>query len=210
MGWAIPESKAGGKTEKPPVGNHLAVLVAVIDMGKQLDDFDKSKPYWAWRAYFVWELVGEQIAGTEKNHVIAIDLALSTGEKSKLRKWVQARTGKPFPSGPFDPTTELGQACFLNVIEKGGYPKVDGVAAVPKGIPVPKPAYPLTALSLEEFKGGTMPPEWTPWLYGSPIEDHIRACQELGGPKPQPKKKADAAPVGAGGDSTSLGGPVPF
>lgn len=209
MSWAIPESKGGGKTEKPPVGNHLAVLVAVIDMGKQLDDFDKAKPYWAWRAYFVWELVGEPIAGTTKNHVIAIDVALSTGEKSKLRKWVQARTGKPFPSGSFDPTTELGQACMLSVIEKGGYPKVDGLAAVPAVFAkqVPKPTYELTALSLDEFKAGKMPPEWTPWLYGSPIEDHIRACQEIGGAKPQPKKKAE--PVGAPGEEAKKD-PIPF
>lgn len=206
MGWEIPESKGGGKTEKPPVGNHLAVLVAVIDMGKQLDDFDKSKPYWQWKAMFVWELVGEQIAGTAKNHVIGIDLSLSTGEKSKLRKWVQARTGKPFPAGPFDPTTELGQPCFLNVIEHKGYPKVDGVAAVPKGIPVPKPTYPLTALSLEEFQAGKPVPDFVPWLYGSPLEDHIKACQEIGGAKPTPKKKAEGDPA----EGVKTGDPIPF
>lgn len=196
MGWTIPKSGAG-KTEKPPAGNHLAILVGLFDMGKQWQEpFNpaKDKGYWAWRAFFVWELTGEEIAGTGKNHVIGIDLSLSTGDRSKLRKWVEARTGRPLVE-PFDPTTELGQACLLNVIEKNGYPKVDGMAALPKGMPVPKPTYPVTALSLDDFKGGTPVPEWVPYLYGSPLEEHIRACQEIGGAKPQPKKKDAPAPA---------------
>ncbi len=197
MGWEIP--KAGGAKEKPPAGNHLAILVGLFDMGRQWQEsFDKGKPgYWQWRAFFVWELCGEAIAGTGKNHVIGIDLTMSSDEKSKLRKWIEARTGKPW-SPPFDPRPELGQPCLLNVVEKNGYPKVDGMAALPKGMPVPKPTYPVTALSLDEFKGGSPVPEWVPYLYGSPLEEHIRACQEIGGAKPQPKKKDAPAPAAAG------------
>lgn len=206
MGWEIPKS-GGGSKEKPPAGNHLAILVGLFDMGKQWQEpFNpaKDKGYYAWRAYFVWELCGEAITGADKNHVIGIDLSLSTGERSKLRKWVEARTGKPLAE-PFNPTTELGQPCLLNVVEKNGYPKVEGMAALPKGMPVPKPTYPVTALSLDEFKAGAPLPEWVPWLYGSPLEDHIKASQELGGPKPTPKKKADAAPAANGSND-----PVPF
>jgi hypothetical protein len=217
MGWEIEAPKSGGGSkEKPPAGTHLAVCVAVIDMGKQYQEPFKptDRAYWAPRAYFVWELCDEKITGTEKNHVIAIDLTLSIGEKAKLYKWVLARTGKP-PAAPFNPTTELGQACMLNVVEqvKGEkkYPKIEGVTGLPKMFAAnpPKPTYPLTCISLEEFRGGKPLPEWVPWLYGSPLEDHIKACQEIGGPKPMPKK-GDAAPVGAAGESTSLGGPVPF
>lgn len=192
MSWSMTANKSDGKgggTVKAPAGNHLAVLVGIFDMGHQLDDYDPQAEKWQHRAFFVWELVGEQIAGTSKNHVIGIDLTLSLNEKAKLRKWVEARTGKPIPDGTqFDPTTELGQACFLNVIEKNGYPKVDGVAAVPKGIPVPTAGYAPVAVLLSEFQAGTAIPEWCPWLYGAPLAEHVRASRELGGAKPKPKK----------------------
>jgi len=192
---------------KAPAGNHRAVLVGIFDMGHQLDDFDPAKTKWQHRAFFVWELVDEQIAGTTKNHVIGIDLTLSLNEKAKLRKWIEARSGKPMVDGaPFDPTTELGQPCLLNVIEKNGYPKVDGLAGVPAALAkgFPKPGYDPVAVSLAEFKGGAEIPEWVPWLFGSPLTDHIRACQEIGDAKPQPKKAS------AADSNTSLGQKVPF
>lgn len=199
---------SGGGTEKAPAGNHLAVLVGLFDMGHQLDDFDPAKPRWQHRAYFVWELVGEQIAGTTKNHVIGIDLTLSLNEKAKLAKWIGARTGKPLPDGSaYDITQELGQPCMLNVVEKGGYPKVDGVAGIPKGIPVPKPTYTPTVVTLEQFRAGTGIPEWCPYLFGNPLADHIRACREIGEAKPTVKKGAAAAPA----DGTPAGkDPIPF
>lgn len=202
MSWEIKKKSEGGYV-KPPVGNHSAVLVALIDMGKQWQDpyTPKDKGYWARRAFFLWELVGEQIAGTDKNHVIGIDLNLSTGKKAKLRAFIEGRTGKPITE-PFDPTTEVGQPCFLNVVlNDGGFPVVKGMAAFPKGIPAPVPTYPVTVITLEEFKAGKPLPEWVPWLYGNPLEEHIRACQEIGGDKPKPRKaeqgepKAEAAPV---------------
>lgn len=66
-----------------------------------------------------------------------------------------------------------------------------------------QPTHPLTALSLEQFLAGTPVPEWVPWLYGSPLADHIRACQEIGGPRPRPRKKS---PPAAGGESTTGAG----
>ncbi len=203
MGWTVEAPKAGGgKKEQPPAGNHLAVCVAVIDMGRQYQEPFKpgDKGYWAPRAFFVWELCDEKIAGTDKNHVIGIDLTLSLGEKAKLFKWVTARTGKA-PAAPFDPTSELGQACMLTVVEqaKGDrkYTKIEGVGGLPKMFAAnpPKATYDLTAITLEEFQGGKPVPEWVPWLYGSPLEDHIRACQQMGGAKPQPKKKDAPAPA---------------
>ena len=74
MSWTLTNTGGGGGSEKPPVGNHLAVLVGIFDMGTQLDDFDPAKPRWQHQAYFVWELVGEKIAGTSKNHVIGAAL----------------------------------------------------------------------------------------------------------------------------------------
>lgn len=190
-------NKGGGGGEKAPPGNHLAVLVGVFSMGTQENDFQGDVTRQR-RAFFVWELVGATIAGTTKNHVIGIDLNLSLNEKAKLRKWIEARTGKAIPDGtPFNPATELGQPCLLNVVEKGGYPKIAGVAALPKGMPNPTPTYKPTLTTLDDFKANAgCIPEWCPWLYGSPLADHIRASIELAGDKPRPKK-ADGAPANA-------------
>jgi hypothetical protein len=194
----------GGKYEKPPAGNHLAVLVAVIDMGQQWQEPFKAgdKGYWSRRAYFVWELCDEKIAGTEKNHVIAIDLTMSRKDTSKLYLWYKARTGQEIPN-PYDPTKDLGTHCMLNVVEKNGYPKVDGTTAVPKALAsrLPAPTYPLTAVSLSQFQAKTPVPEWVPWCYGSPVEEHIKASKEIGGPKPSPKKKPPAEAAAADDDT---------
>ncbi len=207
----IKATTGGGGTEKAPAGNHAAVLVGLFDMGHQWQEpfSAKDKGYWAHRAFFVWELVNEKVAGATKNHVIGIDLTLSLGEKAKLRKFIEGRTGKKLAAdAELDPMTELGQACLLNVIEKNGYPKIEGVAALPKGMPAPAPGYKPVAVGLEEFRaGGVSIPEWVPYLYGSPLADHIKASREIGEPKPVAKKKDDAAPKTADAKS---GDPIPF
>lgn len=202
MGWEI---KSGGATEKPPVGNHRAVLVGLFDMGQQWQEpfSDGDKGYWQHRAFFVWELVEEQIKGASRNHLIGIDLTLSVKDTAKLYKWVKARTGTA-PGVGFNPLSELGGACLLNVVDNKGYPKVDGMSALPKGMAAPVPTYPLTAVSLEEFqsKPATIP-DWCPWLYGAHLADHIRACKEIGGPKPEAKKGNGAAVSFGGGTSAA-------
>ena len=202
---------SGGGTEKAPVGNHLALLVGIFEMGTQENTFQGQETKWQRRAYFVWELVGEMITGTTKNHVIGIDLTFSLNEKATLRKWIEARTGKVISEGQFDLATELGQPCMLNVVEKNGYPKIAGVAAVPQAFlkSLPKPGYTPTIVELEQFKTGTPIPDWCPWLYGSPLEDHIKACQEIGGPKPQPKRKSEQTGAPAANNAVS-NDPVPF
>lgn len=213
MSFTIKASKGGGGgTEKAPAGNHLAVLVGVFDMGTQENTF-QGDTKWQRRAFFVWELVGEKISGTTKNHVIGIDLTLSLNEKAKLRKWIEARTGKVIPEGAeFDIAKELGQPCMLNVVEKNGYPKIEGVAAVPAAFikSMPPATYPLTAVDLDQFmsKEATIP-DWSPWLYGSPLEDHISACKEIGAAKPQPKK-ADSGTISPNGIATGTNDRVPF
>lgn len=208
----------GGGTEKAPAGNHLAVLVGFFDMGHQWQDpfTPKDKGYWAHRAFFVWELVGEKIAGTEKKHVIGIDLTLSLNEKAKLRKWIEARTGKQIPDGSdYDIGGELGQPCLLNVILKGDFPKVEGVAAVPAVFlkSMPTPGYKPTLVTLDQFmkKEATIP-EWCPWLFGCRLEDHISACKEIGAEKPKPKKRDDSqgGNVSPNGIATGTNDVIPF
>lgn len=204
--WTLTASKGVGEGgfEKAPPGNHPAVLVAVIDLGTQtIDGFQGAPAKDQHRAFFVWELVHEKKAGTNLNHVIAIDLTLSFNEKAKLRKWVEARTGKPIPDGQdFDVTKELGQSCLLNVIANNkGYPRIEGVSAVPKGMMVPAPQNKPIAISLAEFRDGAEIPGWIPYLYGQPISSVIRGCKEFQGTAhameqgPKPTQQVEQQPA---------------
>lgn len=193
-------SATGAGSVKAPAGNHMAVLVGVFEMGTQQDPFDQTKA--RRQVCLVWELVNEAIAGTAgKNHVISAAVTQSLNEKATLRKWVEARLGRKLGNDEaFDISTELGQGCMLNVVaNEKGYTRVEGVAAIPKGIPIPKPTYPLTALTLEDFRDeGKEIPEWVPWLYGNELADHIRASQEIGEKLPARNKPQTAAADPAG------------
>jgi len=193
-------SNSGGEGgfEKPPVGNHPAVLVALIDMGHQEQEFGGKVTY-PHRAFFVWELVTEKMSGTkDRNHVIGIDLTVSLNEKAKLRQWIEARVGKKMPDdAQYDVSKELGQPCMLDVIaNKKGYPVVNGMKAVPKIVQVPPPQNTPVAITLDEFKAGREVPDWIPYLYGEHIGDHIRRCQELN-PKAKPSQPSEEELVAA-------------
>lgn len=167
---------------KAPPGNHPARLVAIIDMGTQENNYNgqvtKSR-----KAYFCWELVSEPIEGHGRNHVLGTDLTISLNEKAKLRQWIESRVGKQMPEGnEYDISKELGQPCLLNVTEKNGYPKIVGMGSVPKGMTVADPKCELLLWSLEDVPDdGTDPefPSWLPYHYGTPLIDHVKACEEL-------------------------------
>jgi hypothetical protein len=183
--WKQTASKGGeGSFEKAPPGNHLAVCVALVDMGTQtvkaFNPGDKDKDQH--RGYFVWELVGEKKAdGT--NHLLGLDLNLSMNDKAKLRKWVESRIGRRLAEGEvYDILAEVGAPCLLNVVEKNGYPRVEGMSAVPKGMAVPAPTYKPFVWHLSEAEAGKIDlPGWIPWLFGRPLGEHVKECHELKG-----------------------------
>lgn len=186
----------GDGFEKPPPGNHPAVLVAIIDMGTQKNDF-QGKVNWQRRAFFVWELVLEKQAGfRDRNHVIGIDLTISLNEKARLRQWIEARVGKAIPEGhEYDITAELGKPCLLNVVTtKSGHSKVDGMKGIPKGMTVAPAQNTPFLWSLDEMPDDTAKltlPDWLPYLYGEPLTAHILRCKEVTG-------GAEPAAVGVG------------
>lgn len=189
-----------GGTEKAPAGNHPAILVAIIEMGTQQQEY-QGEQKWQERAYFVWELVTEKMSGTkDRNHVIALDLTVSLNEKAKLRKFIEARTGQKIAEGAeVDVTTELGQKCLLGVVlNKKGYPVVDTVSAVPKGLPFPDPQHKPAVITLEDYRSGKATiPDWVPYLYGEPLADVIARCKEIAGDpaaKREPLATADDIP----------------
>ncbi len=201
--WTQTASKgSGGDFEKAPAGNQPAALVAIIDMGTQLvkafsaGDADKEQH----RAYFVWELTTEK-KKDGSGHVIGLDLNISLNEKAKLRKWIEARIGRQLgESERYDILSELGKPCLLNVVEKKGYPKIDSMGALPKGMPVPEPTYKPFAWHLDQFRqtGKLDFPAWVPWLYGVPLAEHIKRAKEMipspGGAPISPPASPTSAP----------------
>jgi hypothetical protein len=174
-------SSKGEGFEKPPAGNHPAVLVAIIDMGTQRQEY-QGNITWPERAFFVWELVTKRQEGMkDRNHLVGIDLTVSLNVKSKLRLWIEARSGKKIRDGEaYDISQELGKACLLNVLHtEKGYARVEGVAAIPDGFTVPPAQNKPVIITLDEFRAGTPIPEWVPYLFGEPLGDHIRRCKEM-------------------------------
>ena len=178
-------SGEGGAFEKPPAGNHLAVCVAIIDMGTQRKEY-KGKETTPHRAYFCWELLNCKMTGTTgRNHVIGIDLTLSLAETATLRAWIEGRLGTRLTNNVlYSINQELGQPCMLNVIKvaKGekDYPKIDGVTAIEVGRSIPMPQNkPILAELADVASGRFIIPEWIPWLYGEHLMDHIRRCEEI-------------------------------
>lgn len=182
MGWAIPVKKDdGGKFEKAPAGNHPAVLVGLIDLGTQWQSGYNGEPGKnQHRIYFVYELVTKKVAGkVNENHLVAIDLTMSMHEKAKMRKWVESRLGRKLRDGEtYDITADLGQSVLLSVTaNEKGYTKVEGVSAVPEGLPVPPPLRKPLAWKLGDPAEAL--PSWLPYLYGRPIPDVIRDSEEV-------------------------------
>lgn len=182
--WNRKASKGGdGNFERAPAGNHPAVLIGLIDMGTQENNF-QGNVTWQHRAYFVYELVNEKMqTAPGRNFILAVDLTVSMNEKAKLRKWIEARTGKQIPDGvEYDISQELGQPVLLNVVlNKDGYPKIESVGSVPRGMNVAKPQNTPTTMTLDEFRAGAPVPSFCPYLYGEPLANVIKRAQEITG-----------------------------
>lgn len=174
MAWTqkATKGKGDGDFERPPPGNHVARLIGMFDLGIQETEFQGVKKE-QHRIQWVWELLNEKQSGTKGvNHVIGMELTLSLNEKAKMRKFIEARTGKSIPDGiEYDIVQELGQACLLNVVMNGDYPKVDGVSALPKGMDAPKAQREPVALTHTEIMAGSEIPDWAPFIYGEPPMD---------------------------------------
>lgn len=195
--WTKKVEKGGGNFEKPPAGNHPAVLVAMIDLGTQKQDYKGkiTKPH---RIYFCWELTAEPSKERPGQNLVAgMDYTNSLTEKAKLRAHIEARVGRSMPDGvDYDIRKELGQRCLLSLKQNGDYVNVDGMGALPKGMVVPDPKITPFLFSLFTDEGENSKlrpradidrdvaalPDWLPFLYGSKLADVIYDCEEFKGP----------------------------
>lgn len=164
----LPVPSEGGKFERCPEGNHVAVCFEVIDIGTvettYLGETKKQRKIW-----IGWEISNETMEDG-RPFVIGKRYTLSSFEKATLRKDLESWRGRKFkdedfgPGGLFDIKQVIGKGCLLNVVytEKEGktYANIETVAALPKGTVTPPLVNKQTYLSLD-------PDEFDPAAYES-------------------------------------------
>ena len=175
----------GGPGEQAPAGNSPAVLVALVDLGTQHEEY-QTEAKWQRKALLVWELPTRKKANG-RPHVIDAVVTLSLNEKSKLRKWAETMQGVKIADGaPFDVTRLVGRPCLLSVLHSDkGYAKVEAVTGFPDmGVPPPAATVPPFVCSLDEFVAGKALQDWLPWQYSKAVGqrvsvgDYVRLCRE--------------------------------
>jgi hypothetical protein len=192
------KKKGDGDYPKAPPGNHPAVLVAIVDLGHQENNYQGNVTVQR-QAYFCWELVNEKQPNSNANFLIGNSLTVSLNEKAKLRKWIQSRIGRTIADGEkYDIRQELGQPCLLNVIEKNGYPQIDNVGPLPRGMACPPPKNAPFLWSMENMPADRKInlPAWLPWSYGSPLGAIIMGSYEMTGKTiPERNSQTDNTPT---------------
>lgn len=140
--------KENGGAEIPVLeaGVYTAYSSALIDLGVQRSEkFQKDTR----KLRIIWTVMNEEIDLNGEKHArtISKEYSFSLGDKSTLRKDLQAWRGKSFTAEElkgFDLRTILNKACQLQIIveEKDGkhFNNIAGIMALPKGtvVDVPK------------------------------------------------------------------------
>lgn len=135
----IATAKSGNYT---PIssGAHLAACISIVDLGEQLNDFNGKMQR---RVMLTWEVPDDTISTEEGEvpRVISKEYTTSLSDKATLRAHLEAWRGRKFTDtelAGFDLKNVLGKACQINVIHnEKGYANINGVMAVPKGMPAP-------------------------------------------------------------------------
>lgn len=191
-----PKPGDGGTFENAPAGNHPAVLVAIVDLGSQPDNFNAGKH--KRQCFLVWELIGVEKA-EGGNFLVGERYTTSLNEKAKLRAMVKSWRGKDLKDDEkFNLAVMLGKPCLVTLSEVDGkndktYVNLAGVSSVPKGMNVGKPEHEPVGWYIG---CGKDLPAWLPYCYGSKVSDIIGASREMvsGG------KGGNGAPAPAAGD----------
>src|SRR5688500_16675950 len=116
-------AKASVEFTAVPIGNHVAICNAVVDLGLQPGSgrYPDPKP----QVYIRFELPTESITYTKDGHEITGPMTIgrtftaSMSEKANLRKFLESWFGKKFPTdnaaADFDLKNILGRKCLLNI-----------------------------------------------------------------------------------------------
>jgi hypothetical protein len=135
-------SDSGKEWEQPETGNQIARCIRVIELGTQKKEY-QGQTSWKRQTLIVWELPDNLMTDGEhagKPFTISQFYTASLGEKANLRRDLEGWRGKAFTIeelNGFDQKRIIGQPCMLNLIDREGKVRVNGVSSVPKGFTVP-------------------------------------------------------------------------
>lgn len=151
----IVSEKAKSKTPPLAEGVYQAICTQLIDLGYQYSEKYKNTSR---KIMLRWEVVGEtiEIQGETVPRMIHREYTSSLGEKSNLRKDLQAWRGRAFTKEElegFDLKNILGKGCQMQIIHNQGsdgntYAEISSIMALPKGMSLPEPSE-LVLLDLE-------------------------------------------------------------
>jgi hypothetical protein len=219
--WTQQAKKKGagnGGDDKPlpPAGDdQSAVLVALVDLGTQRNDYE-GKAAWARKLFFVWELVE-----TKERALPWKDFTFSLHENALLRKFVDAWRSKPLEDGEdFDINVLVGKACLLSIVHKPNKDKTRSFAVVTgvkkpvfrgQKVEIAAPQHKPFCWHLDDGKENALP-DWLPWLYGRSIPEWIADSKERGGTREcEPGEEGDEQETAAGfGPAPAQGTEIPF
>jgi len=138
----VAKESTGVSIEKLENGVYTAISSMIIDLGNQVSEkYQKTQR----KFMMIWTVLGEdvEINGQKLPRTISKEYGFSLGDKSNLRKDLQAWRGQPFTSDElqgFNILNVLNKACQLQIIkeEKNGntYNNISSIMALPKGTTV--------------------------------------------------------------------------
>lgn len=141
----IVKENGGVEIPKLDAGVYTAYSSMIVDLGVQRSDkFNKDTR----KFRIIWTIMNEEVEinGEKFPRTMSKEYSFSIGEKSTLRKDLQAWRGQPFTAeelGGFNLNNILNKACQLQIIveEKNGntYNNIAGIMALPKGTTVEVP-----------------------------------------------------------------------
>lgn len=138
----IAKETTGVSIEKLENGVYTAVSYMIIDLGKQTSEkFGKTQR----KFMMIWNIIGEEVEinGKKLPRTMSKEYGYSLGEKSNLRRDLQAWRGQSFTSEElqgFNLLKILNKPCQLQIIkeEKNGntYNNISSIMALPKGMTI--------------------------------------------------------------------------
>lgn len=175
----IAKNESRVEIKKIEDGVYTAVSTMLIDLGIQQNDTFKKKQR---KIMIVWEILGEtiEIDGKELPRIISKEYTLSLGEKSTLRKDLQAWRGRAFSTDElegFDLINILNVPCQIQIINvennEKTYPNIAAIMAMPKGMTVEgtEETIYFNTYEPETWSAFSKIPKW--------IQDKIRKCENV-------------------------------
>ena len=152
--------------ENPKVGLHAARIYKIADLGTQTEKYSDKPETTSRRMVVWWELAQTMADGRPFSVYLEYNQFLAS-EKSKLRGHLKSWTGKDITKEiikSFDPKVMmLGKACMVNlVLNANNKVKVDGLLAIPDGLPKPALVNSPAFFDLDAFDQATFDglPNW--------------------------------------------------